>query len=249
MNKQKNKEELKPLQKQLAQIHQAMGRQGQSAVIVLEGPDAAGKGGIIRRLAWCLDPRWLSVWPIAAPDAREREQHWLQRFWQRLPSQGRWAVFDRSWYGRVLVERVEGFAEPQAWQRAYREINEFERSITAEHIRLVKIWLDIGEDTQLARFQARFDDPAKQWKLTAEDLRNRARWQDYQQARDQMLELTHTEGAPWHRIDANNKHQARMNSFRLLIDQLGKNLDLTPPKPAPDIAHFFGKTDTANNRK
>ncbi|MBL1379358.1 polyphosphate kinase 2 family protein [Zobellella iuensis] len=239
MNKQQHKEELKPLQKQLALIHQAMGRQGRSAVIVLEGPDAAGKGGIIRRLAWCLDPRWLSVWPIAAPDAREREQHWLQRFWQRLPSQGRWAVFDRSWYGRVLVERVEGFAEPDAWKRAYREINEFERTITAEHVRLVKIWLDISADTQLDRFQARYRDPAKQWKLTPEDLRNRAKWQDYRQARDEMLERTHSEVAPWHRIDANSKHQARMSCFRLLIEELGQGLDLAPPPPAADIRTYF----------
>ncbi|WP_375056587.1 polyphosphate kinase 2 family protein [Zobellella sp. DQSA1] len=239
MNKQKNKEELKPLQKQLALIHQAMGRQGQSAVIVLEGPDAAGKGGIIRRLAWCLDPRWLSVWPITAPDVREQEQHWLQRFWQRLPSQGRWAVFDRSWYGRVLVERVEGFAAPDAWKRAYREINEFERTITAEHMRLVKIWLDISAETQLDRFQARYQDPAKQWKLTSEDLRNRAKWQDYRQARGEMLERTHSDVAPWHRIDANSKHQARMSCFKLLIEELGQGLDLSPPSLTADIRAYF----------
>ncbi|OYD22773.1 polyphosphate kinase 2 family protein [Oceanimonas baumannii] len=239
MNKQRDKDELKPLQKQLALIHQAMGRQGKSAVIVFEGQDAAGKGGVIRRLGWCLDPRWLSVWPIAAPDIREQRQHWLQRFWQRLPEQGRWAVFDRSWYGRVLVERVEGFAEPDAWQRAYREINEFEQAITAEHVQLVKIWLDISADTQLERFEARFRDPAKQWKLTPEDLRNRNRWPEYQAARDDLLEHTHHNAAPWFRVDANNKHQARMSCFRLLIEELGKGLDTTPPGPSEDIRRFF----------
>lgn len=239
MGKQEDKTALKPLQQQLSLIHQAMGRQGRSAVIVFEGPDAAGKGGIIRRLGWCLDPRWLQVWPISAPDNRESSQHWLQRFWTRMPEAGTWAVFDRSWYGRVLVERVEGFATPAQWQRAFEEINEFERVLVREHIQLIKVWLDISAETQLRRFAKRLDDPAKRWKLTTEDLRNRERWADYEAAQEEMIERTSTDAARWHRIDANDKHAARRRCFELLVAELGRGLDLTPPAPAAAIANYI----------
>ncbi|MCT6701316.1 polyphosphate kinase 2 family protein [Rheinheimera sp. 4Y26] len=233
------KAELTALQHQLALLQQAMGRQQQSVVIVLEGPDAAGKGGIIRRIGWCLDPRWLHVWPISAPDESERQQHWLQRFWQRLPQHGHWAVFDRSWYGRVLVERVEGFCDEAAWQRAYRQINEFELCLQQEGIRIIKIWLDISAEEQLNRFRARFEEPAKSWKLTAEDLRNRARWGDYQQAKQQMLDLTSTAHAPWHLIDGNDKQQARLDCFNLLLTELRPGIDLTLPEQPALFRDFF----------
>ena len=238
------KTELTALQHQLALLQQAMGRQQQSTVIVLEGVDAAGKGGIIRRIGWCLDPRWLHVWPISAPNESERQQHWLQRFWQRLPQQGHWAVFDRSWYGRVLVERVEGFCDEAAWQRAYRQINEFEACLQDEGFRLVKIWLDISAQEQLSRFRQRFEDPAKGWKLTAEDLRNRARWQDYQLAKQDMLHHTSTANAPWHIIDGNNKQQARLDCFNLLLTELRPGVDLTLPEKPELFRDFFAKNQT-----
>lgn len=234
-----NKAELAGFQLQLALLQQAMSRQQHTTVIVLEGQDAAGKGGIIRRLAWCLDPRWLHVWPISAPNDMERQQHWLQRFWQRLPQTGHIAVFDRSWYGRVLVERVEGFCEEVAWQRAYSQINQFEASLQQEGIKLVKIWLEISAEEQLKRFRQRYEDPAKCWKLTAEDLRNRARWADYQAAKQQMLRQTSTDNAPWHVIDGNDKSQARLDCFQLLLDQLSPGVDLTIPQQPRLFQEFF----------
>lgn len=236
------KEQLKLLQHQLALVQQAMGRQRQSAVIVLEGADAAGKGGIVRRLGWCLDPRWLHVHPISAPSVTEQAEHWLQRFWRLIPPAGQLAVFDRSWYGRVLVERVEQFCPVDAWQRAYGQINDFERTLAEEHIRVIKIFLDITPETQLARLQERFADPSKNWKLTEEDLRNRHRWQDYQVATAQMIATTSTAVAPWHTIDANDKHQARLSVFQLLLQELSRDLDLTLPPPTPTISDYFAET-------
>ena len=234
-----NKAELADLQQQLALLQQARSRQQQSAVIVLEGQDAAGKGGFIRRVAWCLDPRWLHVWPISAPNDTERQQHWLQRFWQRLPQHGHVAMFDRSWYGRVLVERVEGFCPEAAWQRAYQQINQFEATLQQEGVKLVKIWLEISEQEQLKRFRQRFDDPAKSWKLTEEDLRNRSRWTDYQAAKQDMLLQTNTHNAPWHQIDGNDKSQARLDCFQLLLDQLSPGIDLTLPQQTRQFQDFF----------
>lgn len=236
------KTQLKELQQQLALVQQAMGRQHKSAIIVLEGPDAAGKGGIVRRLGWCLDPRWLHVHPIGAPSESEKNEHWLQRFWRLVPAQGELAVFDRSWYGRVLVERVEQFCEPAAWQRAYPQINDFERILTEENIRLIKIFLDISEQTQYERLAERFVDPSKNWKLTLEDLRNRARWQDYQRATQEMIEQTSTNIAPWHLIDANDKHLARLSVFNLLLNELSRDLDLSLPAPDPSIIAYFQST-------
>jgi len=234
-----NKIDLSGLQQQLALLQQAMSRQQQSAVVVLEGQDAAGKGGFIRRVAWCLDPRWLHVWPISAPNEIERQQHWLQRFWQRLPQHGHFSIFDRSWYGRVLVERVEGFCHQAAWQRAYQQINQFEVTLQQEGIRLVKIWLEISEQEQLKRFRQRFDDPAKSWKLTAEDLRNRSRWADYQAAKQDMIYHTSTQNAPWFVIDGNDKAKARLDCFQLLLDQLSPGIDLTLPQQHAEFQAFF----------
>lgn len=235
-------QQLAALQHQLVLLQQAMGRQQRGAVVVLEGPDAAGKGGIIRRLGWCLDPRWLHVWPTSAPNDAERSQHWLQRFWQRLPQQGHWAVFDRSWYGRVLVERVEQLISEETWQRAYDQINAFEQMLQQEGFVLVKIWLDISADTQLRRFTERYLDPAKQWKLTAEDIRNRARWDDYIVARDEMFRRTSTPQAPWHTIDANDKHQARVAVFQLLQRAFSVDLPITPAQLPDAVAAFFAQS-------
>lgn len=241
-SKQLRDQQFAELQHQIVLLQQAMGRQQRAAIIVLEGPDAAGKGGVIRRLGWCLDPRWLHVWPTNAPSEQERQQHWLQRFWQRMPQYGHWAVFDRSWYGRVLVERVERLIDEPVWQRAYAQINAFEHSLQQEGVVLVKIWLDINADTQLRRFEERYRNPAKQWKLTAEDIRNRARWDDYEQARDDMFTRTSNAGAPWHLIDANDKHQARLAVFQLLQREFSKDLTVSPPAPPQAVVDFFAAT-------
>lgn len=220
---------LEGLQTQLLRIQHAYAQQPASAVIVLEGWDAAGKGGLIRRIAWALDPRTLSVWPIGAPDAVERREHWLQRFWRRLPSAGEIAVFDRSWYGRVLVERIEGGISRAECDRAYEEINAFERTLVDNGLRLVKLFLDIDADTQQARFLARYENPAKRWKLTAEDIRNRQRWSEYEQAYARMFERCSPAAAPWTRIDARHKKRARVAALCRIVQALGKDVDTTTP--------------------
>ena len=149
---------------------------------MLEGWDTAGKGGVVRRLGWALDPRSFKVHAIAAPTSRERSLHYLQRFWECLPEHGQIVVFDRSWYGRVLVERVEAYATPREWRRAYDEINDFERMLLEDDTRLVKIFPHITPDEQMHRFRARLTDPLKRWKLSYEDFRNRDRWKDYEAA-------------------------------------------------------------------
>jgi AMP-polyphosphate phosphotransferase len=179
---------LASLQEVLQLIQQAYLGTSERALLVLEGWDTAGKGGIVRRLGWALDPRIFKVHPIAAPDEHERAQHYLQRFWRRLPEKGQIVAFDRSWYGRVLVERVEGLATTTEWRRAYREINEFELMLIDSGIRLVKLFLHITPDEQLRRFRDRLIDPVKRWKLSYEDFRNRARRSDYETAIEDMME-------------------------------------------------------------
>jgi polyphosphate kinase 2 (PPK2 family) len=219
---------LTSLQGVLQLIQQAYLGTSERALIVLEGWDTAGKGGCIRRLGWALDPRSFKVHPIAAPDEHERAQHYLQRFWSRLPAKGQIVAFDRSWYGRVMVERVEGFATQEEWQRAYREINEFERMLVDSGIRLVKLFLHITPDEQTRRFRDRLIDPVKRWKLSYEDFRNRARWTDYETAIEDMMEQTSTKHAPWHLIPSNNKPFSRVAAFRILADRLGKDVSLEP---------------------
>lgn len=239
MEKAAYKARLKELQKELNLLQHAMCRQGKSGIVVLEGWDAAGKGGIIRRLAWCLDPRHLKVWSIGAPSPEERRQHWLKRFWQRVPDSGEIAVFDRSWYGRVLVEPIEGFTSKQDANRAYKEITEFENMLTDEGIAMVKLFLDITPETQYRRFKKRFENPQKQWKMTRDDLRNRGRWQEYEEAYERMLEKTSADCAPWVRIDANSKREARLAAFKAILKTLGDGIDTAPPPIDPEIAAFF----------
>ena len=168
---------LAELQETLQRIQQAFLATPERAVVVLEGWDTAGKGGVVRRLGWALDPRSFKVHSIAAPTEREKSLHYLQRFWERLPQHGQIVVFDRSWYGRVLVERVEGFATEDEWKRAYDEIKDFERLLVTDGMRLVKIFLHITADEQMRRFRSRLGDPLKRWKLSYEDFRNRGRWE------------------------------------------------------------------------
>jgi polyphosphate kinase 2 (PPK2 family) len=212
-------------QERLTRIQHAYLFNGERAVIVFEGVDAAGKGGTIRRIAWALDPRSLHVWPIGSPNEIERRQHYLQRFWQRLPEKGQFAVFDRSWYGRVLVERVEDFASPADWQRAYGEINEFERQLTDSGFRVVKLFLHVSKEEQLRRFEARLKDPLKRWKLSYEDFRNREKWDDYIAAIEDMFDRTDTEAAPWHIIPSDDKAAARVEALRIIAEKLADGLD------------------------
>jgi len=215
-------------QNKLRQIQQAYLFSGDSAVIVMEGWDAAGKGGTIRLMSAVLDPRGFKVWPIAAPRRYHMERHYLLRFWERLPPKGAISVFDRSWYGRVLVERVEGFADQTAWSRAFDEINDFERLLTDDRMRIVKFFLHITADEQLRRFEARLRDPMKRWKLSYEDFRNRKKWDEYEAATNEMLERTSTKRAPWHLIPANDKKFARIAILKTITSTLAKGIDLSP---------------------
>jgi polyphosphate kinase 2 (PPK2 family) len=179
-------------------------------IVVFEGSDAAGKGGAIRRLTHALDARQYRVIPIAAPTDEERAHHYLWRFWRHIPRLGRFTIYDRSWYGRVLVERVEGFAAEHEWQRAYKEINDFEYQLVDSGILVVKFWLHITPDEQLRRFEEREHSPYKQFKITEEDYRNRAKANDYELAASEMIERTSTEYCPWTIVEANDKRYARI---------------------------------------
>jgi len=181
-----------------------------SLVLAFEGQDAAGKGGAIRRIANALDARQYDIHQIAAPTAEELSRPYLWRFWHRLPRHGRVGIFDRSWYGRVLVERVEQFAAPSAWRRAYEEINDFEAQLAANNVIVVKFWLAIDAQEQLARFQAREHSPFKRFKITPEDWRNRDKWDAYARAANDMFARTDQPDAPWHVIAANDKRYARL---------------------------------------
>jgi PPK2 family polyphosphate:nucleotide phosphotransferase len=220
---------LKSLQLRMLRIQQAYYHQGLRALIVFEGWDAAGKGGAIRRVTERLDPRGVQVHAIAAPTKEEQSKHYLYRFWQRLPHAGKIAIFDRSWYGRVLVEKVEGFASEAAVARAYDEINDMERLLLDDGVRVVKVFLHITADEQLNRFAERLENPYKRWKLTDEDVRNRARFKDYENAIERMFERTSTKRAPWHVIGADWKWQTRIRVLEILTDALSKDVDLTLP--------------------
>ena len=195
-----------------------------AATVVFEGMDAAGKGGAIARLTGRIDPRGYVVHPIGAPSELELRQHYLQRFHQRMPGRGQLAIFDRSWYGRVLVERVEGLTGRDECQRAYREIREFERVYTDAGMALIKVWLHVSKEEQLRRFEARAEDPLKRYKLTDEDWRNRERWDDYVEAADEMFEQTHTEAAPWVLISGEQKRHARIEVLRAVLARLQRRL-------------------------
>ncbi len=237
--------QLKQFQATLQSIQQAYLGTKEHAIVVLEGRDTAGKGGVVRRLGWTLDPRSFKVHPISAPTPSQKKQHYLQRFWETLPSHGQIVVFDRSWYGRVLVERIEGLATKSEWKRAYREINEFERMLTEDGARIAKIFLHITADEQAKRFRDRLTDPLKRWKLTYEDFRNRDYWEAYTEAIEDMMDKTSTEQAPWHLVPANHKNYARLASFNILIGRLGKGVDLEPKpldaKTAEAAKELFGK--------
>ena len=189
-----------------------------------------------------LDPRAYKVWPIGAPNEVERGQHYLTRFWNRLPAAGTLAVFDRSWYGRVLVERVEELATKKEWRRAYNEINEFEHMLIDDGVRLVKIFLHISPDEQLKRFEARVRDPLKRWKFTYDDIRNRRQWEAYEEAIDDMIERTSTHAAPWRVISTDNKRRGRIDALTHITETLSNGVDLRPRPVAPRLRDALKQT-------
>lgn len=216
--------QLEKLQAQLADLHNRIYQKKIPVIITYEGWDAAGKGGNIKRLTAALDPRGFEVHPIASPEPREKNRHYLWRFWNRLPKDGHIAIFDRTWYGRVMVERLEGFCSENDWQRAYNEINEFEKELCDWGAVLVKFWVHIDKDTQLARFTDRQNTPEKQWKITDEDWRNREKWDAYEVAVDEMIQKTSTVFAPWHILESNDKHYARLKALKTVIEEIEKKL-------------------------
>jgi polyphosphate kinase 2 (PPK2 family) len=212
-------------QARLGQLGHQVYVQRRPIVIVYEGWDAAGKGGSIRRMTEALDPRGYVVHPIGAPAGEDETHPYLWRFWRRLPEKGQIAIFDRSWYGRVLVERVEGFCTKEAWKRAFREINQFERQLADFGSIIVKFWLHIDPDEQLARFEARRDTRYKSWKLSDEDWRNREKWDLYREAVEDMLLKTSTLTAPWTIVEGNSKYYARVKAIETIIETLERELE------------------------
>ena len=217
--------ELDRLQERLGHLHNKLYRKKVPVIIAYEGWDAAGKGGNIKRITEALDPRGFEVHPIASPEPHEKARHYLWRFWNRLPKTGHIAVFDRTWYGRVMVERLEGFCRENDWQRAYNEINEFERELADWGAVIIKFWVQIDKDTQLARFNERQNTPAKQWKITEEDWRNREKWDLYEGAVNGMRQRANTTYAPWHILESNDKRYARLKALRIVIESIEKALD------------------------
>ena len=219
------KAQLKELQAQLRELHNRLYRKRVPVIICYEGWDAAGKGGNIRRITEALDPRGFEVQPIASPEPHEKARHYLWRFWNRLPKTGHVTIFDRTWYGRVMVERLEGFCSENDWQRAYNEMNEFERELYNWGAVIIKFWVQIDKDTQLERFTARQNTPEKQWKITDEDWRNREKWDAYEEAVNEMLQKTSTAYAPWYILESVDKKYARIKALKIVISRLQEVLD------------------------
>ena len=223
-DKETYKEELKKYQKRLRTLQFDLYKHKIPAVVVFEGWDATGKGGAIQRLTSFLDPLGYQVIPIGVPNVVEKQYHYLWRFWQHLPKNGEITVFDRSWYGRVLVERVEGFAAEGEWQRAYQEINETEEQWLRHGVLLAKFWLQIDKDVQYQRFEERKSNPDKEWKITEEDWRNRKKWDQYELAVNEMLYRTSTDYAPWTIVEANSKYYARLKVLATVVDIFERGL-------------------------
>lgn len=219
------KKELKKLQLEMLNIQQFLFRHEIGLIIGFEGMDAAGKGGAIKRLTQRLDPRGYVVHPIAAPTSEELKYNHLYRFWKRLPARGQIGIFDRTWYGRVLVERIEGFATQEEWKRAYEEINQFEKLLTDDHYIMLKFWIQVSNEEQLNRFREREQNPYKKWKLTEEDWRNRDKWPLYTEAANDMFEKTDKKNAPWVLIEGNNKNYARIQVLKETIKHIKKECE------------------------
>lgn len=224
LDKKEYEKQLTRLQENLFDLAWQFYNQKKSVYIVFEGWDAAGKGGCIRRVVQSIDARLFDVIPVSAPTKEELDHHYLWRFWKSIPRAGKMAIYDRSWYGRVLVERVEGFAVDHEWHRAYEEIIEFENQLISPGNILLKFWLDISPETQLKRFQKRQNIPFKRFKLGPEDWRNRSKWNEYQIAAQDMIAKTHSPSAPWSVIQANNKKFARIQVLNSICSSISKSL-------------------------
>jgi polyphosphate:AMP phosphotransferase len=222
LNKKTYKKELAFYKAKLAGLHQKAVRQKISTTLVFEGPDAGGKGGSIRQITNALDARYYKVYPFAAPTDIENAHHYLWRFWNCVPRAGRMTIFDRSWYGRVLVERVEQFAGDDEWRRAFAEINDFEDQLIEHGVILLKFWMHIDKDEQLRRFKAREETPHKRWKLCDEDWRNREKWDEYALATHEMIQQTSVQNSPWILVENQNKHYGRIKVLKSVCDALEK---------------------------
>ena len=220
LTKKDYRKQLAVVQARLANLASAAVQKKIPTILVFEGPDAAGKGGCIRQITEVLDARYYKVHPFAAPTDAERAHHYLWRFWNCVPRSGRMAIFDRSWYGRVLVERIENFAGDDEWRRAFAEINDFEDQLIEHGIVLQKFWLQISKEEQLERFKSREDTPHKQWKLQDEDWRNRERWDDYAIAAHEMIQQTSVSRSPWVLVENDNKHYGRIKVLNTVCDAL-----------------------------
>jgi polyphosphate kinase 2 (PPK2 family) len=227
--------DLEKLQKRLEKIQVAHILHKKRSVVMLEGWDAAGKGGIIKRMTALLDPRYFRVWPIGAPTEEELGHHFLWRFWTRLPADKHIAIFDRSWYGRVLVERVEGYCSEKDWKRGYDEINEFEAQQVDSGNTIVKLFVHITQKTQDKQLAERLDDPWKRWKTGADDYRNRSKRDDYVEAIHEMFKRTDTRWAPWHVIDGNDRKSARITALTAIADALEKCVPMEMPPADPAV--------------
>ncbi|TZG28908.1 polyphosphate kinase 2 family protein [Sphingomonas montanisoli] len=230
--------ELKKLQDRLSKLQVAHKLSLRKTMIAFEGWDAAGKGGAIQRLTATWDPRNYEVWPIAAPSFEEKSRHFLWRFWKALPIAGDIAVFDRSWYGRVLVEWVEGYIDANLRKRAFDEINEFEAQQRADGVLTIKIFLHVRADEQDKRLSARLEHKWKRWKITRDDFRNRARRDDYLTAMRDMFAETNTRWAPWHIVDGNDKKAARLAVLRIVAEQLERFVPSEPPPMDEDFLRY-----------
>ena len=216
---------------QLRELGYQVYLQKRPVIILFEGWDAAGKGGAIKRITEKLDPRGYVVYPISSPHGEDRTRHYLYRFWRRLPERGQIAIFDRSWYGRVLVERVEEFAREAEWQRAYNEINSFERQLRDFGTIMAKFWIHISREEQLRRFEERKAIGYKAWKLTDEDWRNREKWEAYEEAVEEMLVKTSTVTAPWTLVEGNDKYWARSKVLAKVVEILSAEMKYQPADP------------------
>lgn len=233
ISKKEYETQLEKLQLKLTLLQQKARELNKEVILVFEGWDAAGKGGAIKRLTEKMDPRGCKVHAIGAPTKEELDKHYLCRFWDKLQGKRSITIFDRSWYGRVLVERIEKFAKPEEWERAYKEINDFEKNLTDNGALVIKFFMDISKDEQLKRFESRKTDPFRSWKLTDEDWRNRDKWDQYKDATADMYNKTNKNSAPWHIIQSDSKKNARIEVLKIVTKALEKACDVDPDKFYP----------------
>jgi AMP-polyphosphate phosphotransferase len=230
IEKEEYKKRLKELQEKLALLHFEMYKHRIPVVLAFEGWDAGGKGGAIKRLTENMDPRGYEVIPVAAPNDMERSHHYLWRFWNAMPKAGHMTIFDRTWYGRVMVERIEGFCKEADWKRAFNELNHMEEHLTNFGCIVIKFWMHIDQDEQAARFKERQETPDKQWKITEEDWRNREKWKEYEEAVNEMIIRTSTNHAPWIIVEANDKYYARIKVLETVVNALEARMETMKKK-------------------